>query len=379
MLCNPQAAGPVQTSLTRQTAMAPHPQLLQLLILGTSLTLFGLDLLLPLGVANAVLYAGVVFLSALSPSLTLPVATAVGCSTLTIVGAWFSPSIAELPLWVALSNRTFSLVAIWAPILLLAQRRSAETMLRRMNESLETRVQVRTAEIAAKELALRQTQEELRALTSRLLTVQDEERRRIAHDLHDDINQRLAMLAFSLHALEQPEHPLPESARIALDQSQQEIVTLSNDIRHMAYRFHPSILDDLGLDAALKRLLDDFTHRTKIKTVLVNPPFTTSPSKEIATAAYRIVQECLSNITRHAKATRVEIELFGSDDGLDLTVRDNGVGFEIDTIGHERQGLGLFNLRERALAFHGTSRVQSHPGQGTEIHVQLPLCRPPSP
>ncbi len=354
------------------------PQLLHVLIIGGSLALFGLDLLLPLGVANAVLYAGVVFFAALSPSPRLPILTAGGCSVLTIVGTWFSPSIPGVPLWVALSNRTFSLVAIWAPILFLAQRRQTETLLRRLNDSLETRVQGRTAEIAAKELALRQTQEELRALTSRLLTVQDEERRRIAHDLHDDINQRLAMLALGLRTVEQPEHTLPESVRTTLDQTQEDILTLSNDVRHMAYRFHPSILDDLGLDAALRRLLDDFTHRTKIKTLLVNPPFITSPSKAIATAVYRIVQECLSNITRHAKATCVEVELFSSERELDLTVRDNGVGFEVDAAQHERQGLGLFNLRERALAFRGTSRVQSQPGQGTEIHVHLPLFEPSS-
>ena len=359
--------------------MPPHPQFLQFFIFGLSVVLFGLDLVLPLGVANAVLYAGVVFLAALGPSLRLPVATAAGCSILTVVGAWLGPSIPGVPLWMALSNRTISLIAIWTPILFLIQRRHTELLLRNLNESLETRVQSRTAEIAAQEQALRQTQEELRALTSRLLTVQDEERRRIAHDLHDDINQRLAMLALGLRALEQPEPALPEPVRAALTQSQQDILLLSEDIRRMAYRFHPSILDDLGLDAALRRLLDDFSHRTKIKTVLVNPPFTTLPSKSIATAVYRIVQECLSNITRHAKATRVEVELFSSERELDLTVRDNGVGFEIDAAKEDRQGLGLFNLRERALAFHGTSRVQSHPGQGTEIHVQLPLCEAPAP
>lgn len=359
--------------------MSSRPLLLHSLIIGTSLALFGIDLLLPLGVANAVLYAGVVFLAALSPSFRVPIVTAAGCSILTIVGAWFSPSIPGVPLWVALSNRTLSLVAIWTPILLLAQRRQTELLLRRVNESLESRVQSRTAEIAAHELTLRRTQEELRALTSRLLTVQDEERRRIAHDLHDDINQRLAMLALSLRALEQPALNLPESVRAILDQSQQDILLLSDDVRLMAYRFHPSILDDLGLDAALQRLLDDFSHRTKIKTVLVNPPFTAQPSKSIATAVYRIVQECLSNITRHANATRVEVELFGGEHDLDLTIRDNGVGFEINASKQERLGLGLFNLRERTLAFHGTSRVQSRPGQGTEVHVQLPLCEAPAP
>jgi signal transduction histidine kinase len=285
-------------------------------------------------VANAVLYAGVVLLATLSPSLRLPFFTAATCSILTVLGAWLGPSIPGVPLWIALSNRTISLIAIWAPVTFLSQRRQAEAQLRQLNNSLETRVQSRTAEIAAKELALRHTQEELRALTSRLLTVQDEERRRIAHDLHDDINQRLAMLALGLRTLEHSGHALPERVRTTLDQSQHDIITLSEDVRQMAYRFHPSILDDLGLDAALKRLLDDFSHRTDIKTVLVNPPFATSPPKAIATAVYRIVQECLSNIARHAKATRVEVELFVSDHELDLTVRDNGIGFELDAQTH---------------------------------------------
>ena len=234
--------------------MAPRPPFLQFLIVGLCVALFGLDLLLPLGVANAVLYAGVVFLAALSPSLRLPVMTAAGCSILTIVGAWLSPSIPEVPLCMVLLNRIISLTAIWTPILFLVQRRHTERLLRNLNESLETRVQSRTAEIAAQEQALRQTQEELRALTSRLLTVQDEERRRVAHDLHDDINQRLAMLSLGLRALEQPEQALPEPVRAALTQSQQDIRLLSEDIRRIAYRFHPSILDDLGLDAALRRL-----------------------------------------------------------------------------------------------------------------------------
>lgn len=357
----------------------PQPQRFQLLIFGLAAVLFGLDLLLPLGVANTVLYAGVVFLATLSHSLRLPVTTAVCCSILAIAGAWLSPSIPGVPLWMALSNRTISLIAIWTPILFLAQRLQTEIQLRNLNKSLESRVQSRTAEIASQEQALRQTQEELRALTSRLLTVQDEERRRIAHDLHDDINQRLAMLSLGLRALEQPDPPLPKPVRAALHQSQQDILLLSQDIRLMAYRFHPSILDDLGLDAALQRLLDDFSHRTKIKTVLVNPPFTTLPSKSIATAVYRIVQECLSNITRHAKATRVEVELFCSNRELDLAVRDNGVGFEIDPAKEDRKGIGLFNLRERTLAFHGTFRVQSSPGRGTEIHVQLPLSEASAP
>lgn len=354
--------------------MAAQPSVLYTVLTLAMLAIFGIDMLFaPLGVAIGVLYAALVLATWAGPHPRLPLAAAIVFSILTIAGGMFGLRWPTIPLWIGTTNRLFSLFIIWLPVLFIAQRRHAEQLLRDANEHLEERVRARTAEIAAKESALRQTQAELHALTNRLLTIQDEERRRIAHDLHDDVNQRLAMIALGLQRLDEIHAALPESTREALAMSRHDLVALSDDVRRMAYRYHPSILDDLGLDAALKRLLDEFTHKTGVKTVLVNPPFTVPPSKPHATALYRIVQECLANITRHANATRVEVELFGGEREWDLTVRDNGTGFDVATIGRESPGLGLINLRERVLAFHGTSRVQSQPGQGTEIHVQIPL------
>jgi signal transduction histidine kinase len=279
----------------------------------------------------------------------------------------------NLPWWVGWSNRLISLLAIWAPVAFIRQRRWAESLLREAYDGLEQRVQERTVDLLAIQQALQQSQQDLRALTGRILAVQDEERRRISRELHDDINQRLALLALRVQAAEKQLDPLSDDVHGQIAKIHEDLVMLSNDVRHMAYRFHPSILDDLGLDAALQRTLDEFTGHTKIKTLFVSQPLPPTLSKEIATAAYRVVQECLSNVVRHAQATRVEVELTVEGQHMELTIRDNGRGFDRGAGGLKRHGLGLVNVRERVLAVHGTCDLWSKPGAGTEVRVRTPL------
>jgi signal transduction histidine kinase len=143
----------------------------------------------------------------------------------------------------------------------------------------------------------------------------------------------------------------------------------------MAYRFHPSILDDLGLKAALQRLLDDFSSRTGVKTLFVHQPIDHQLDKTTSTALYRVVQESLSNIARHAKAARVEVEVTVEDEGVVVVVRDDGRGFDQLTIDRAEGGLGLLNMRERLLAVHGFCEVESHPGRGTTVSMYVPLVR----
>ncbi len=338
-----------------------------------SLTLFGIDLILPLGIAIAISYGFVVFLSSLSSDARLPIVTAAGCSVLTIVGAALSPTLPGLPWWLGWSNRFLSLLAIWAPVAFIHQRRWAESVLREANDGLEQRVQERTVDLLSIQQALQQSQRDLLALTGRILAVQDDERRRISRELHDDVNQRLALLTLSVQAAEKHLPAAPTEVREQVAKIHQDLVTLSNDVRHMAYRFHPSILDDLGLDAALQQTLDDFTAHTKIKTLFVSQPLPPILSKEIATAVYRVVQECLSNIARHAQATRVEVELTVEGPSMELAIRDNGRGFDPDAGLRNGRGLGLVNVRERILAVEGMCDVRSRPGSGTEVRVRTPL------
>ena len=145
---------------------------------------FVLDLQLPLGVANAVLYSAVVLLSSASQYRWLPIVTATACSLLTIIAAPFSPRVPNLPPWFEWVNHLFSLFGLWAPVVFIYQRRRTERLLEEVNERLERGVEARTADLAASRLALERSEEQLHTLTGRILTAQEEERRRIAQDLH---------------------------------------------------------------------------------------------------------------------------------------------------------------------------------------------------
>ena len=344
-------------------------------IAALAMAVFLLDLVLPLAVADAVLYGGVVLLTgAVASRPILPTVTAAGCSLLTVVGALFGPVYPGVPLWLGISNRLISLVAIWAPVAFIHQRRRAETLLREANESLERRVEERTAALTQSEQALKRSQEALHALTGRILTAQEEERRRISRDLHDDVNQRLALLTLALQGVEKQAGILPPDARASLSSTLNGLVSLSDDVRHLAYRFHPSILDDLGLETALQRLLDEFATRAKMKVLFVHQALPVALSKDVATALYRVVQECLSNVTRHARATRVEVELTGDERFIEMMVRDDGIGFDMEAVTTSQRGLGLLNAQERLLVFHGICEVNSEPGKGTRVNARIPTA-----
>lgn len=336
---------------------------------------FVLDLQLPLGVANAVLYSAVVLLSSASQYRWLPIATAGACSLLTIIAAPFSPRVPGLPSWFEWGNHLFSLFGIWAPVLFVYQRRRTESLLKEINERLERGVEARTADLAASRVALERSEEQLHVLTGRILTAQEEERRRIARDLHDDVNQRLALLLLELQEVDRHIAGAPDDAHIGVRHVLRGLEELSDDVRYMAYRFHPSILDDLGLKAALQRLLDDFSSRTGVKILFVHQPFDHQLDKAAATALYRVVQESLSNIARHAKATRVEVEVTVEDEGVVVVVRDDGQGFDQLLVNKGEGGLGLLNMRERLLSVQGTCEIESIPGKGTTVSMYVPLVR----
>ncbi len=336
---------------------------------------FVLDLQLPLGVANAVLYSVVVLLSSASQYQWLPIAAAITCSLMTTIAVPFSPHIAGLPSWFEWVNHLFSLFGIWAPVVFVYQRRRTESLLKESNERLERGVEARTADLAASRLALERSEEQLHTLTGRILTAQEEERRRIAQDLHDDVNQRLALLMLDLQTIGRQIGPSPAEAQDGVRNVLNGLEALSDDVRFMAYRFHPSILDDLGLKAALQRLLDDFSSRTGVKALFVHQPLDHQLDKTKSTALYRVVQESLSNIARHAKATRVEVEVTVEEEGVVVVVRDDGRGFDQLVVDRGESGLGLLNMRERLLSVQGSCEVESVPGRGTTVSMYVPLVR----
>jgi len=243
-----------------------------------------------------------------------------------------------------------------------------------INERIETEASLRKsdAELETSQRALQQSQIELRALTARLLRAQDEERRRISRDLHDDINQRLAMIVVELVAIERRYPAVPESLASRLRSLQDNVTELSEDLRYIAYQFHPSVLDDLGLSIALRRLVDDFAARTGVKATLhqeKSPEFIPQP---VATCFYRIAQESLSNVAKHANATEVDVEFSGEEDLLSLEIKDNGMGFNVGPK-QANGSLGLVSMKERAYQVRGTLDLDSKVGRGTTIRVKIPL------
>jgi signal transduction histidine kinase len=307
----------------------------------------------------------------------------------------------NVPLWMGISNRLFSLTAIWVPVVYFLQRRKIEEALRKAHDELEVRVQERTGELGlvnqalveeirermeterslrASETSLKASQEDLqrsredlRALAGQLLTAQEEERRRIARDLHDDVNQRLAMLAMDLRRIEK--HELGDVAGIMrmVRSITGRLTMVSDDVRQLAYRFHPSILDDLGLTKAVRRLVDDFSDSTGLQAVYVHRDPASPIPAEPATCVYRIAQESLNNVARHAQATEVEVELICDEGIISLSIRDNGIGFDPLRVSQARERLGLLSMKERLRLVKGTFEVVTAPGRGTHIEVQVPF------
>lgn len=370
-------------------------------IVGLGIGLFCLDLYLPLGIGNGVLYGGLVILSFLLPNRKGPLITAAVCSVLSMTDVILSPTLEGVPLWMGITNRLFSLTAIWLPVLFFLHQRRAEDTLQRAHDELETRVQARTHELAtvnqalvmeiaermeteqslraseavlqASQRELQQSREELRALAGQLLTAQEEDRRRISRDLHDDINQRLAMLSMDLRRMETEPSSDLESFRDEIRRVSDDLTAVSDDVRQMAYRYHPSILDDLGLVKAVRRLVDDFSARTGIQSSYVHKDPVTALPSELTICIYRVVQESLSNIARHAQASHVEIELICEEDVVSLSVRDNGVGFDARQGAQVSGHLGLLSMKERVRMAKGTLDVASAPMHGTQIRVDIPL------
>ncbi|NWF72399.1 MAG: PAS domain S-box protein [Nitrospirae bacterium] len=263
------------------------------------------------------------------------------------------------------------------------QGRLHQEELQRLNEALDRRVQARTQELASvneslmaevaeraqTEVSLESSRQALQKLTLQLLRVQEDERRRISRDLHDDINQRLALLAMDIEAVERRLSSSPDHLGRAVRAIQNRVVELSDVVRHLAYQLHPSILDDLGLPIALQRLVDDFTARSRIQGSFGHNDIPSAIPQEIATCLYRVAQESLSNVARHAAASRVDVELTRSQSGLTVTITDNGVGFDSEQPRHGPHGLGLLGMKERVALVQGDLRVMSAVGKGTKVQV----------
>jgi signal transduction histidine kinase/ABC-type uncharacterized transport system substrate-binding protein len=207
------------------------------------------------------------------------------------------------------------------------------------------------------------------ALSSRLITSQEEERARIARELHDDVTQRLAALAIAAGREERKVGPAGGATMLSMRQG---LVRLSEDVHALSYRLHPSILEDLGLVAALQSDCDRFS-QCPVRLELDDGDIPERLPRDAALCLYRIMQEGLRNVARHAQASRVEVRLRCFDGGLQLSIRDDGVGF--DTARRAGGSLGLASMQQRATLVGGKMHIDSGRGRGTTLVAWVPLPR----
>jgi len=224
------------------------------------------------------------------------------------------------------------------------------------------------------EEATRKSQNSLRFLAGKLITAQEEERRRLAREMHDDLTQRLALLAIDTGKLEieSQQDNSPMSAK--LQEMKKKIIQLSKDIHDISRQIHPAILDDLGLVDAIRSECDIFTQREEIHVEYEANNIPSTIPRNVAICIYRITQESLRNIAKHAETDKASVSLIGLEGNLLLTVRDNGIGFDAKQI-HGQKGIGITSMQERVRLIEGEFSLQSQPGEGTVIKVKAPYTK----
>ena len=212
--------------------------------------------------------------------------------------------------------------------------------------------------------------QQLQALAERLQQAREEERKMVARDLHDDIGQILTAIKFDMTWVVRHLPPSDDDVRKRLSGSIELINDGVKSVRKICSGLRPGILDDLGLAAAIEWQANEFTSRTGIPCHVSLPPAALMLDGDRATAIFRIFQECLTNVTRHAEAQAVHTSLYREDEDLMLVVEDDGKGFRESEAG---SSLGVLGMKERAAAWGGSVQVSSSPGKGTKVAVRVPV------
>jgi PAS domain S-box-containing protein len=219
---------------------------------------------------------------------------------------------------------------------------------------------------------LGEKQKELESLAGKLIEAQEAERKRIARELHDDFNQRLAALSVELESMERAPIALPEPIARQLAAIRVQTGMLSDDLHDLAYRLHPSLLEHVGLEVAARDHVSEFAKRTGLSVRFIGREVPKTLSPEVATNLFRVLQESLQNVSKHAQATDVTVRLSGSSKGVGLSVRDNGQGFDLEDKNAGAKGLGLVSMQERTRGLGGFLRIHSLPRSGTKICAWIP-------
>jgi len=248
---------------------------------------------------------------------------------------------------------------------------NARRELAQLNATLENRVSERTAE-------LKRTNDSFRALSARLLQMQDEERKRLARELHDGVGQLLVAITMNNAAIAEEAGQLSAGARKAVDENESMVQEVLRSIRTISHLLHPPLLDEAGLPSALQWYVQEFSNRSGIQVVLNCSPTLERLPSDMETAIFRIVQESLGNVHRHSGSQTATIRLEVQDGKACLEISDDGKGIppnkQQEVESSARAGVGIRGMRERIAQFGGVMQIQSS-GKGTTILPEMPYKR----
>lgn len=275
-----------------------------------------------------------------------------------------APALAEVPIIIitALDDRASLLQGIEA---------GADDFLSKPVDRYELTARVRTITRLNRYRTLQEQRENLRQMSERIVTAQEEERQRISRELHDDLGQALTTQMISLRNLQDdlslPPETLFEKLQALHDQSYEIFVK----IRRLAHDLRPPILDALGLKVAMQTYCAEFTRRTHLPVTFEADETLPQLSDIYNVTLYRLLQEALHNIIKHANATQAWVDLSVEDNTILLTIQDNGHGFDASEI--KNSGIGLSSMNERVTIAGGTLKISSTPERGTIVSAQFPL------
>jgi signal transduction histidine kinase len=262
----------------------------------------------------------------------------------------------------------------------ITERKRAEATLQQAHDELERWVEQRTAALWASNQALQQeiaqrrdVEQARQAVLRQLLTAQEDERLRIARDLHDQLGQQITGLQLGLKQLERAAHG--DTIQSLLAPLQALVSEMAKEVHRFAVALRPTALDDVGLVPALERLLADWSEQSGVEAAFQSVGLQQLRlALQLETALYRIVQEALNNVQKHSGAGAVAVILERRPDEVLLIVEDDGRGFDVAArLGSSTGRLGLVGMRERVALLGGALEIESAPGAGTTVFVRVPL------
>jgi signal transduction histidine kinase len=287
---------------------------------------------------------------------------------------------------VSISNESLLVIQVFVSVVAMtgllvsvtvSERNRHAYTLQKAKRGLEERVLERTRELENRIAKQERAEHALRDLSGRLLHTQDQERRRIARELHDSTGQSLAALTMILSKVSKKAAGIAPELSRELGEGEQIAQTVSDELRTTSYLLHPPLLDEMGLQAGLRWYIEGFKERSKIDVQLNLPDNLRRLPTDLELMIFRVVQECLTNVHRHSGSPTATICLRNSNKELTLEIRDQGKGISADKLvavtGACTGGVGLRGMRERVKAFGGELEIQSDP-QGTVVRAMIPLA-----